>query len=390
MKESPMFFFNPTVSKEQILKKLGSLNEDFVTPIRHELEHLLGHEGTITRQHLEQLIREVRQVEEIITPIHSLYLTEQLILHKRVMLAETHRRHQSIAKMALGGSGVELDIVTSLEEGKQLLRERNYDVLCANAELLRLIPYARRHYPEIKSVFMTSQPAQCYYPVLQQFPSISNIVTRHEEDRTYYLKNILTTVSKLITGDVFGIDKYLDWGADIRVSSVTHSDQRDDLIDEMGGFLRRLGVRKIFKIRAEMVAEEFLMNAIYDAPVNEDGTARYNHLPRTSPVQLIPEERAVFRYACDGFLLAVAVEDPFGSFSKEIALNYLESCYTGRAGSLNQNKGGAGLGLYQVMQMCDLFAINVAPGERTEMVAIFNIDPNYTKTTSSFHYFNRD
>jgi len=117
----------------------------------------------------------------------------------------------------------------------------------------------------------------------------------------------------------------------------------------------------------------------------------YNHLPRTEGVDLAVEQQGIFRYACDGVLLAVSVEDPFGVFSRQTILDYLQSCYDGRAGTLQgeRKKGGAGRGLFHIMETADLVAINVKARIKTEVIAIFNIDSNKQrgKAPTSFHYF---
>lgn len=101
------------------------------------------------------------------------------------------------------------------------------------------------------------------------------------------------------------------------------------------------------------------------------------------------EEQGILRYACDGLLMAVSVEDPFGSFHRETILKYLESNYEGRAGILQEEKGGAGRGLFLIIETADLVVFNINPNIRTEVIAIFNIDPEKSKTGkfTSFHYF---
>lgn len=238
---------------------------------------------------------------------------------------------------------------------------------------------------------MTSRDVPEYLPLLLDHPYLSNIVSRRDADRTFTLKNILITVSKLITHDLFGMEKYLSWGAEVKSSPVVSSDERHKLVEDMEEYMQTLGVRKMQLQKCSMVAEELLMNAIYDAPTDVNGEHIYNHLPRTTSVHLKPEEQSIFRYACDGMLLAVAVEDPFGAFGRQTILDYLESCYGGRAGEMQdkKRKGGAGRGLYQIMETSDLLVINVKPKVRTEVIAVFNIDPNKPKSsqTTSFHYF---
>ncbi len=387
MKNSPLLFFTPSVSKEQIIHKLGLLTDHFVEPIRHDLERLLESNKPITDEEVKQVIKAVYQVEELIRPRHEDYFSQTLLRHKRVLFAETNKRHQNIAKMALMGSGMELDVVSTVEQGIDCLTDNHYDVMCANIDLIHLVERALQIKPEIKLVLLTTNTVADYYPLMIKFPAVANIITRSEQDRTYYLKSIQSTVHKLITGDIFGLEKYLDPHVDIHHFPITHSTQRADLIEKMSQYLTGLGVRKKYQTRIRLVAEETLMNAIYDAPTDEDGQPRYNKYSRKIPIELKPDEQGVFSFACDGFLIAVAVTDPFGSFSKQTILKYLESCYTGNVGSLNKNKGGAGLGLYEVMEMSDFLVINVSVGHRTEVIAFFNIDPGYSKFSSSFHYF---
>ena len=73
------------------------------------------------------------------------------------------------------------------------------------------------------------------------------------------------------------------------------------------------GIRNSLLDRAQVSAEELLMNSIYDAPVDSDGNHVYNHLSRSVPIALVPSQFATFRYATDGIYLAISVEDPFGS-----------------------------------------------------------------------------
>ena len=104
---------------------------------------------------------------------------------------------------------------------------------------------------------------------------------------------------------------------------------------------------------------------------------------------LKPQEAATLRYGCDGLLAAISVEDPFGAFGLDTILDYLESCYEGRAGSLNAKKGGAGMGVYQILECSDFVVFNVKRGVKTEVIALFNLDPTAQRRFNgkSFHYF---
>lgn len=378
-------------NKDQLLKRFSKLHDTHLKSLRQHLEKLPHLPPEQTHDLIQQAIREGYAIEEVIRPIRSLYVSEQAIRSKKVLLAETTRKQQIINKMALGGTGVDLHIASTLEEGQQLLNHHRYDILCVDKELIELSSLAHDKSPDTQTVFMTSEVASEYLSTLLKYPFLSNIVSRNEDDRTFTLKNILTTVRKLISQDLFGLEKYLSWGVEVFEHPVISSVNRNELVDRMQDYLTDLGMRKMVLNKTGLIAEELLMNAVYDAPVDARGKPRYNHLPRTTPVHLESSEQGLLRYACDGLLVAVSVEDPFGGFGRETILDYLRSCYGHQAGSMqtSKGKGGAGRGLFLIMEAADLLVINVKHNVKTEVIALLNIDPNKPRTdrTTSFHYF---
>ena len=191
--------------------------------------------------------------------------------------------------------------------------------------------------------------------------------------------------------DLFGLEKYMMWGIEAQERAIAHSDDRAQLIEDMQAHLKSLGVRSSITDRAATVAEELLMNAIYDAPVDSSGKHHYAHLPRTQKVELKESERGSFRFACDGMLAAISVSDPFGAMDIKILFDYLERNLKSDGGNVqSEGKGGAGRGLHQIVENSDLVVFNVQAGTRTEVIAFFNLDPNAKSdgTHRSFQYFN--
>lgn len=375
-------------TKEHLLSRVHAVYENNIKVLQEVLDR-----GAQQQNHeCIQASRELYKIEQILSPITQLYDSEQAIRNQRILLAESNKKQQALAKLALGGTGVDLDIATNLKEGEDYLANRRYDIICTDIELIELVHLAHKANPGVHSVFMTSETAPSYLTILKNYPKISNIVSRNTEDRTFTLKNILTTISKLLGQDLFGLDKYLSWGSEVHEHAIVSSESRHNLIDIMDNHLRQVGVHRSIMGKCNMVVEELLMNAIYDAPVDAKGQSLYNHLPRTEPVHLKPEEQGTFRYACDGLLVAASVEDPFGFFDRQTILDYLERCYQGHSGAQRlSKKGGAGLGLFQIMKTSDLVVWNVAPHVKTEVIVMFNIDPKARQSNkaTSFHYFSQ-
>lgn len=376
--------------KRMVFSKLVDLHEKHLIPLKTHLDEV--RKGRPLEASIENARSALFDVHHLISPIVDQQAEEEAIQSKKVLFADANKKQQVIAKMALGGTGVELEIVSSAEEGREKIENGNYDLVVFDVANLELGNLARAKDPKVGTVLMTSDQIPEYLPALKQLSSIPHIVSRDEADRTFTVKNILTTVTKLLSKNLFGLEKYLSWGVDIQTKPVFSSQHRPELIDEVDAYFEKLGVRSANRDRVRIVLEEMLMNAIYDAPTDAQGKAIYNHLPRTVPVNLKPEQQGVVRYATDGMLIAVSVSDPFGSLKGDIILRYLESNYQDPNHEINtaQGKGGAGRGLHQIVENADLIVFNVNPGQRTEVIALFNVDMKEKATrNSSFHLFVR-
>lgn len=303
---------------------------------------------------------------------------------KSVLLVDTDRKQLVLAKMAVGSSGVKMDIAADVEAAKQLLQLNKYDLVVFDDNCSEVVNFI----PDIKKcVMITTKKVEQNIPILKKTQKVNNLITRDPDDKQLTIKTLLTTLSKLLNNDVFGIEKYLSWGVDIQAKKVTSSSERMKLKDDMVAYFKRLGIRNTVLEKMYQVTEELLMNAIYDAPTDKQGKAMFNHLSRKTEVALESHLQSIIKYGCDGIYLAVSVTDPFGSLTKEIIINYLDSCYNNQAGSLNTGKGGAGRGLHQIVENSDLTIFNVKSGQRTEVISIFFTETNKKEPNPSFHYF---
>jgi CRP-like cAMP-binding protein/CheY-like chemotaxis protein len=327
---------------------------------------------------------------EILKPITELYSSEQAIRSRKILIVEPEKKQQVLTRMALGGTGVRLEIAADLDEARGLIKNTRFDLIFVSSQLASAVGELQKLLPEARIVYVTSNDMRAELPALQSCSThLSNIVSRNPEDRLFTIKNITTTISKLFGKDLFGLEKYMNLGVDVQKRAIKHSSDRPKLIEEMQTHMTGLGVRSTIADRAATVAEELLMNAIYDAPVGQDGKAVYAHLDRTNDVALKPEEHGEMRFACDGMLAAVSVSDPFGAFKIEILMNYLERNYAGKTDVQEAGKGGAGRGLHQIVENSDLVVFNVRAGFKTEVISFFNLDPK-SKTESdqpTFHFF---
>ena len=82
------------------------------------------------------------------------------------------------------------------------------------------------------------------------------------------------------------------------------------------------------------------MNALYDAPVDDEGKPLFADVPVRERVLMRADEKALVQYACDGERFAVSVRDAFGTLRKETVLQYLDKCLHAERRRADRSQGG--------------------------------------------------
>lgn len=187
---------------------------------------------------------------------------------------------------------------------------------------------------------------------------------------------LIATLRKLLEPGVFGLDKYFAWGVESIGWQLTSSTQKDGVIVAAEEYAVGLGVQGRLALSFATVVDEFVTNAIYNAPVARDGRPRYAHLARDVEVTLDPHETVTARVCCDGERLGVAVRDGFGSITADRIVEYMAKCF-GAGNQLDDKDGGAGVGLHQAFSSLSSFVVNIERGVRTEFIGIIDIRGTY-------------
>jgi len=182
---------------------------------------------------------------------------------------------------------------------------------------------------------------------------------------------LVVTSVKLTSGDIFGLEKYLAWGVKVNGASVQSYEAKREALLSVTASARDAGARRPTIARIESVVDELLMNAMYDAPAVASGT------PPVTPSRIsdqVGDSEARLRWASDGRYFAVSVEDRYGALAKDVILDHLQRARIERGRPrASQSNGGAGLGLYFILSSVTRFIANVVPGERTEVVCLFDL-----------------
>jgi CRP-like cAMP-binding protein len=372
--------------------RLEELLTQHLSPLRSTMETLKDKIPAGSRTVFEKCLGQVDGVVRLVQPMIINLRSEVSVKNKKVLITDSDKKQLLVCKMAMGGTGVTLQTSSDVLEAEKLVQENDYDLILASVDMLNILKIAKLRSPKTKIVFMSSEPIPSYLPKIHALGVMPNIVSRDENDKPLTIRNVMSTVTKLAGPNIFGLEKYLNLGAEIHELPITKSSERANLRTKMMEHFVALGIRKSVIDTVGTVLEELLMNAIYDAPIDAVGRSLYNHLPRTHEVELRDHEQGRFRFACDGEHVAISVEDPFGALTAKTTLKYLEKCYGG--GSANDeaemqgHKGGAGRGLHQIIENSDLVVFNISPRQRTEVIAFFGMIPGHkSEKLPQLHFF---
>lgn len=238
--------------------------------------------------------------------------------------------------------------------------------------------------PSCPGIAILDESLEAYFPelLIRAYPRnlvANNLPLDYQELRV--------TIRKLLSRDIFGMDKY---GVQaFETIDVESSDQKYDLIDKVCDFYLKKGVKGRIARNVELILNELLMNAIFDAPVNEKGEHLYLQLDRSTVVKLKPGERPQLQYGMNDACLAVSVADPFGTFKEETFFSCVHRCYVEKS-IANEEGKGAGMGLFLAFKSLNQLVVNVAPHQRTEFIALIDHRTSageLKKRRHSFHHF---
>ncbi len=191
-----------------------------------------------------------------------------------------------------------------------------------------------------------------------------------QSDDEQGLDRLATTANKLLSGDIFGIEKHVPNAEEVRYFRLVNYRGRSEAIDRIVAYAEASKVRRTIRSTIAQVCEELLMNALYNAPVDEYGRSLFANVTPKDRLDLDSPRPVSIRYVNSQTHFGVAVRDRFGTLTKETVLRYVHKCLHSRQ-QIDGKTLGAGLGLYLVASRAREYVINIAPGVATEAIAVF-------------------
>lgn len=287
----------------------------------------------------------------------------------------------------LVGAGFEAIVVPEPAEIEEHLASAR--LLVCDAFDGDLLATKLQQFPDLEGVLLTAEPMnRCLRYAIEQ-EQLSNICGRTNFDTAPRAWELLMVLKRKFSPapDDFSIDKFLGYGFTSHEYRPATTEERDDTVAAVQEFVGTLGMPKRVGEGFAELTHELLMNAMYDAPVDEAGNPKYA-MDRKQSLDLSDEEKPVVACGTDGDKLVLQVTDPFGRLERKHVFNGLARGLAG--GEMDQSHGGAGLGMMVCHNSTAGMFYEVVRNRRTTATGIFDLDANlreFRKGGRSLHYF---
>lgn len=286
-----------------------------------------------------------------------------------ILIVHPDRKTQRVVQRILGGTGYAVDVADDLGQGIRLIAHLKPVLVVvdgsavSSTSLEAFLAAARTRGAEACMTLLdTTQLAQM--PRILGLAAVTNLLVH---PMPLLGEELTITVQKLIRRDLFGAEKYLLWGTELRSITLTRSTQRTQLVGDLAEQIRSRGQSARVASMAMLVTDELVSNAVHNAPVNADGLHYRSEVARDREIELDTRHQVGLRWGCDGRYLAIEVNDHFGSLDRDTILRALVQR------ELKDGGAGAGMGISLTYRSCDHLVFNLAPGRRTEVIALIDV-----------------
>jgi hypothetical protein len=302
-----------------------------------------------------------------------------------ILIVHPDRKTQRTVQRILGVTGHQVDIADDLDQGIKLMQHRA-PILVIVDSAAALSPRADAFFQAAvqvgsPSVMTLISPASAGdVPRLIGLGAVTNLLVH---PMPVLAEELTVTAQKLIRKDLFGAEKYLMWGTELHEHPITRSVQRAYVIDRIAEAVRARGQSARVASMAMLVADELISNAVHNAPIAADGSRPRKDLPRDIDIPLDGRDTVRLRWGCDARYVAIEVTDQYGSLDRETILGSLAK------NDVRDTGGGAGMGIALAYRSCDHLVFNLAPGTRTEIIALVDVryPPAERMPCSSYNVF---
>lgn len=183
-----------------------------------------------------------------------------------------------------------------------------------------------------------------------------------------------------------GVTRFLNANAKVQSLQITRASQKKAVVEALKDYLLKAGFKSRPAAIVATAVDELIMNAIFDAPVDQTGKFIYTQTPRNTELELEGRHVVEMEVAFDGNLFAVSVRDQFGSLDKKKLLGHLSKSYKDEEFKVKTNVAGAGLGLANVLRNCGGLVFECEMGVTTQVTVFYQRTDSFKEFKDQFKF----
>jgi len=182
---------------------------------------------------------------------------------------------------------------------------------------------------------------------------------------------------------------------DVKIQKIEIKNSLHKLVaaDAVGNVLKKHGVNSRVSEKISNAVDEFIMNALFDAPKSPLGVSLRENFNRKARFDLDEKEVIELSLVAHNGIIGICVSDIFGSVEKERFISLLRQDFTNVDYKPKAYSVGAGLGLYGVVQSGVSFLISCKQRNRTQAFVFAPIVKSFKDFNKSirfsFSYFSK-
>lgn len=272
-------------------------------------------------------------------------------------------------------------------------------IACSAADVAEVAEACASRFPNAWMVVWTPRPSPELFAFAAKTQRVASIVAWPDDTPLPRPWELALPIRRLVADDAgpLQVREFIQWQG---IQSEWFPRSTADLHATLEGIkstLDRLGITARTGRRIVGVAHEMLMNAMYDAPVDDRGQPRFAH-SRDQHITLDPHDAPRFILGTDGLTVVLQISDPFGGLRRGHVFDSIRRGLRSveadaRADEImDTSGGGAGLGLHRIVYEANATVFDVVTNSSTIVTAIFELDRSnreLRKAPRSLHFFQR-
>ncbi len=251
----------------------------------------------------------------------------------------------------------------SAQDAREKLSETHYHLVISDINMpeedgFSLIQFVNKEYPQTRTAMITAYKVEDYVRNAKK-TGVFNIIAK---TAPFDFEELSTVVNNLLEpASAFGIETYMDPLAPLSQIVLTSSDDISVAFESLQGFLTQVQVPNPNDLLTAVI--EAITNAVYHVAKLPDGSLKYEKGQRIE--QLEESEYVYIYYGQDLERIGIAIVDQGGRITAEEVLYWLDRNISG-TGLMDTH----GRGMYLIHRLVDRLLINIAPGQRTEIIML--------------------